>query len=126
MPAAAPGPISGTPSRTWPTTWRVCSTHLISTAPIWWGCPVEPDAYDRQARAYLHFDVLDRLADISAPTLVIVGEQDLLTPPWVAREVADGIPGARFEIVPGDGTSHLVALERPAEFNQLVMDFLAP
>jgi pimeloyl-ACP methyl ester carboxylesterase len=56
---------------------------------------------------------------------VIVGEQDLLTPPWVAREVAAGIPGARFEIVTGDGSSHVVPLERPNEFNRLVMNFLA-
>lgn len=87
--------------------------------------PVEAAAYDRQARAYLHFDVLDRLGGIKASTLVIVGEQDLLTPPWVAREVAAGIPGARFEIVTGDGSSHVVPLERPDEFNRLVMDFLA-
>lgn len=87
--------------------------------------PVEPDAYDRQANAYLHFDAVDRLGGISAPTLVIVGEQDLLTPPWVGREVASGIPGARFEIVDGDGSSHVLPLERPDEFNQLVMDFLA-
>src|SRR5829696_3714774 len=87
--------------------------------------PVEPDAYDRQAQAYLRFDVLDRLDRIKAPTLVIVGEQDLLTPPWVAREVACGIPGARFEIVTGDGSSHVVPLERPDDFNQLVADFLA-
>jgi pimeloyl-ACP methyl ester carboxylesterase len=87
--------------------------------------PVEPDAYDRQARAYLHFDALDRLGGIKAPTLVVVGEQDLLTPPWVAREVAGGIPGARFEVVTGDGSSHVVPLERPGDFNRLVMDFLA-
>ena len=86
--------------------------------------PVEPEAYDRQAEAYLHFDALDRLGDIDAPALVIVGEQDLLTPPWVAREVADGIPGARFEIVTGDGSSHVVPLERPDDFNRLVMNFL--
>lgn len=87
--------------------------------------PVEPEAYDRQAQAYLHFDALDRLGDIQAATLVIVGEQDLLTPPWVAREVADGIPGARFEIVTGDGSSHVLPLERPDDFNRLVMNFLA-
>src|SRR5512134_3467298 len=74
--------------------------------------PVEPEAYDRQAQAYLHFDALDRLGGIKAPTLVIVGEQDLLTPPWVAREVASGIPGALLKIVTGDGSSHLVPLER--------------
>jgi pimeloyl-ACP methyl ester carboxylesterase len=87
--------------------------------------PVEAEAYDRQAQAYLHFDALDRLGGIKAPTLVIVGEQDLLTPPWIAYEVADGIPGAQFKIVTGDGSSHLVPLERPDDFNHLVMDFLA-
>ena len=87
--------------------------------------PIQPDAYDRQAQAYLQFDALDRLAGINAPTLVIVGEQDLLTPPSVAREVAAGIPGARFELITGDGSSHLLPLERPDDFNQLVIDFLA-
>ena len=87
--------------------------------------PVEPAAYERQAQAYLRFDALDRLGGVHAPTLVIVGEQDLLTPPWVAREVADGIPGARLETVTGDGSSHVLPLERPDDFNQLVMSFLA-
>ena len=87
--------------------------------------PVGPEAYERQAQAYLQFDASDRLGRIQAPTLVIVGEQDLLTPPWVAREVADGIPGAGFEIVTGDGSSHVLPLERPDDFNQLVMNFLA-
>ena len=86
--------------------------------------PVQPDAYHRQAQAYLHFDALDRLGGITAPTLVVVGEQDLLTPPWVAREVAAGIAGARFEIITADGSSHVVPLERPADFNQLVINFL--
>ena len=87
--------------------------------------PVEPDAYGRQAQAYLQFDALDRLGGIEASTLVIVGEQDLLTPPGVAREVADGIPRARFEIITGDGSSHVMPLERPEDFNRLVMKFLA-
>jgi pimeloyl-ACP methyl ester carboxylesterase len=72
-----------------------------------------------------HVDALDRLDGIKAPTLVIVGEQDLLTPPWVAREVALGIPGARFATITGDGSSHVVPLERPDEFNRLVTNFLA-
>jgi 3-oxoadipate enol-lactonase len=87
--------------------------------------PMGPEAYARQAQAYLHFDALDRLGGIEAPTLVIVGEQDLLTPPWVAREVAGGIPGARLEIVTGDGSSHVMPLELPHAFNQRVMSFLA-
>ena len=86
--------------------------------------PVGSAAYARQARAYLQFDALDRLGDIDAPTLAIVGEQDLLTPPWVVREVASAIRGARFEIITGDGSSHVVPLERPDDFNQLVTNFL--
>jgi 3-oxoadipate enol-lactonase len=87
--------------------------------------PTTPEAYQRQAQAYLEFDSLDRLGDITAPTLVIVGEQDLVTPPWIAREVADAIPGARFEVIRGEGSSHVVPIERPDDFNQLVSNFLA-
>ena len=94
---------------------------LLATNPN----PIGPEAYDRQAQAYLQFDALARLGGIDAPTLVIVGEQDLLTPPWIAREVAAGIPGARFEVVTGDGSSHVMPLERPDDFNQLVMNFLS-
>jgi 3-oxoadipate enol-lactonase len=87
--------------------------------------PVAPAAYARQADAYLKYDPSNRLAGITAPTLVVVGEQDVLTPPWIAREVADAIPGARLEIVKGDGASHVLPLERPDEFNELVSGFLA-
>ncbi len=87
--------------------------------------PMSPEAYGRQADAYLHFDVLARLPAITAPTLVVVGEQDLLTPPWIAREVAEAIPGARFEVIRGHGSSHLVAIERPDDFNALVVNFLS-
>jgi pimeloyl-ACP methyl ester carboxylesterase len=86
--------------------------------------PIGPDAYTRQADAYLRYDALDRLADVASPTLVIVGEQDLLTPPWICRDVADRIPGAQLEIITGDGASHVVPIERPDEFNNLVATFL--
>ena len=86
--------------------------------------PIGADAYERQAQAYLRHDALDRLAGITSPTLVVAGEQDLLTPPWICREVADRIPGCEFVIIRGDGSSHLVPIERPQEFNQLVTAFL--
>lgn len=95
-------------------------TALLASNPY----PMRPEAYGRQADAYLRYDALDRLSAITAPTLVVVGEQDLLTPPWIAREVADAIPGARFEIIRGDGSSHAVPIERPDEFNGLVSSFL--
>jgi len=86
--------------------------------------PVAPDAYARQAAAYLTHDALDRLGSVRAPALVVGGERDLLTPPWIVREVADAIPGARLEILRGEGASHLLMLERPDEFNALVSEFL--
>jgi 3-oxoadipate enol-lactonase len=86
--------------------------------------PIAPDAYERQARAYLEHDALDRLGAISSPTLVIVGEQDLLTPPWICQEVASKIPGAKLEVLKGPGSSHAIPLERPDEFNALVTRFL--
>jgi 3-oxoadipate enol-lactonase len=87
--------------------------------------PIGAEAYDRQAQAYLQYDALDRLGDIKAPTLVIVGEQDLLTPPHVCREVASRIPGAAFEVIKGAGSSHVVPIERPDDFNGLVTRFLS-
>jgi pimeloyl-ACP methyl ester carboxylesterase len=87
--------------------------------------PVDAAAYSRQAQAYVQHDALDRLPGIAAPTLVVTGEQDLLTPPWISEEVARAIPGARLEIIRGEGASHLVMLERPDEFNRLVTTFLA-
>lgn len=86
--------------------------------------PMTRDAYTRQAMAYLQHDALDRLGGIQVPTLVVGGEQDLLTPPWILQEVATAIPGAELRILRGHGSSHLLPLERPAEFNQLVTDFL--
>src|SRR3954464_11537703 len=56
--------------------------------------------------ADLAHDTLDRLGRITAPTLVLVGEQDLLTPSWQSRAVADAVPGAQFELVTGPGSSH--------------------
>ena len=100
----------------------VCDTaELLASNPY----PMSPEAYGRQADAYRQFDALDQLAAITAPTLVVVGEQDLLTPPWIAREVAEAIPHARFEVIRGDGSSHVVPIECPDEFNRLVLDFLS-
>ena len=75
--------------------------------------------------ADLAHDTLDRLGEITAPTLVIAGEQDLLTPPWHGRQVAEAIPGARLEMFTGPGSSHALGVERAEEFVPLVAGFLA-
>jgi pimeloyl-ACP methyl ester carboxylesterase len=74
--------------------------------------------------ADLAHDTLGRLGDITAPTLVVVGEQDLLTPPWQAKAVADAIPGARYELVTGPGSSHGMHIERPDDLLGIVTGFL--
>jgi pimeloyl-ACP methyl ester carboxylesterase len=74
--------------------------------------------------ADLAHDTLDRLGGITAPTVVIVGEQDLLTPHWQAKAVADAIPGARFEFLTGPGSSHGLHIERPDDLMRIVTGFL--
>jgi 3-oxoadipate enol-lactonase len=62
------------------------------------------------------------LATIGVPTLVVVGEEDELTPPSDSEAMAAALPVARVVRVPGAG--HLTTLERPAEFNDELLSFL--
>ena len=66
----------------------------------------------------------DVLASIKVPTLVVTGEEDAVTGPEVGRDLAAGIPGARFLLVEEAG--HLVNLEQPEIVNEALLDFLAP
>jgi 3-oxoadipate enol-lactonase len=61
------------------------------------------------------------LNEISCPTLVLVGEMDALTSPAENKRIADGIPGARFQIIPSAG--HLSNLEQPEIFNEALRSF---
>jgi pimeloyl-ACP methyl ester carboxylesterase len=63
------------------------------------------------------------LAGIAAPTLVIVGAEDALTPVPLSQGLAAGLPDAELVVIPGAG--HLTALERPREFAAAVRSFLA-
>lgn len=62
------------------------------------------------------------LGGIAVPTLVVVGSEDVLTPPKEAKAMALAIPGARIALVLGAG--HLSNLEAPAQFNTPLLDFL--
>ncbi|MCM2388251.1 alpha/beta fold hydrolase [Streptomyces albipurpureus] len=61
-------------------------------------------------------------AAITAPTLVLSFADDRLSPPHLGREMAEVIPGARAEVLPDTG--HFGYLERPAEVNRLLVEFL--
>jgi len=64
-----------------------------------------------------------RLADVRMPTLVVVGDQDVEDFPAMAEAAAAGIPGARKVMI--EGAAHVVALEKPQEFNAALLAFLA-
>ena len=84
---------------------------------------VGPEAFIRQQTAIMgRPDSRPLLATISCPTLVLVGEQDELTPPDRAVEIAHGIRGARLVTVPE--CAHLSTLERPREVTRALLDWL--
>jgi 3-oxoadipate enol-lactonase len=64
----------------------------------------------------------DLLPHITCPTLVLVGEEDSLTPPELARNYAAQIPNAQFAVIPRAG--HLSNLEQPEAFLQALRYFL--
>ncbi|HXN78055.1 MAG TPA: alpha/beta hydrolase [Candidatus Dormibacteraeota bacterium] len=68
------------------------------------------------------FDLRDRLPRITAPTLVITGEDDFICGPVCAAEISAAIPGAR-QVIVGD-SGHMVFVEQPQAFHDEVADFL--
>jgi pimeloyl-ACP methyl ester carboxylesterase len=78
--------------------------------------------YVRAARAAMTFNTRDRLAEITAPTLVVVGEEDRVTPPICSDELAGGIRSAELVKIPKAG--HISNIERSLEFNAALQEFL--
>jgi 3-oxoadipate enol-lactonase len=62
------------------------------------------------------------LATITVPTLVVVGEEDVVTPAKEARAMAEAIPGSHLQVIAQAG--HLANMERPAAFNHVLTEFL--
>jgi pimeloyl-ACP methyl ester carboxylesterase len=63
-----------------------------------------------------------KLETIAVPALLLPGDNDLTTPPWVMRRQAAHLPGAEFTIIPEAG--HSVNWEQPDAFNRAVLDFI--
>jgi len=63
------------------------------------------------------------LPSIRCPTLVIVGDGDVLTPPELAEEMANGIADARLAVIRDSG--HLSTLEQPAAVTRSMVEFLS-
>ena len=80
-------------------------------------------AYARQATAAAGHDSQDRITQITAPTTVLVGKEEILLPVKLSEELAKGIPNAELVLIEGGG--HVSCSEIPDKFNQAVLEFLA-
>ena len=81
-------------------------------------------AFSSQVRAILDApeQMAEVLATVVAPTLVVVGNQDNLTPRGDSEELAERIPGAELVVI--SGAAHGLMIEHATTFNKVVMDFL--
>ena len=84
---------------------------------------IDPEAYRLGSAAVWLADQRERAAAIAVPTLVLVGDEDRITPPALSRELAALVPEARLEVIAGAG--HLANIEQPEAFNRAVDLFLA-
>jgi pimeloyl-ACP methyl ester carboxylesterase len=88
------------------------------------------DKYSKTSAELIHsdlnacdaFDVMGKVKDISLPTLIVVGEDDMLTPVKYAKFLNEAIPGSVLTIIPKAG--HLVMMEQPEQFNAALGNFL--
>ncbi|KAK1182998.1 4-carboxymuconolactone decarboxylase [Streptomyces sp. NBS 14/10] len=79
----------------------------------------DPGCYIAACEALAAFDIRAELGRIGAPTLVVVGADDEVTPPADARVMVAGIPDARLALVPG--ASHLAPVEQPTAVTDLLV-----
>jgi pimeloyl-ACP methyl ester carboxylesterase len=94
---------------------------------MWKAAAVDPDRFDAVLDKMTHcwFDYAIPPADlarIAAPTLVMVGDDDIVRYEHTI-ELFETIPDAQLAVIPG--ASHLAPIEKPELVNQLVLDFLA-
>ena len=83
---------------------------------------VSEETYRAQVAAAVNFNVEAKLPAITAPTLILSGDSDAVVPVQNSQNLASRISGAELAIV--EGGSHLFFIERPKEFNRIVIEFL--
>jgi 3-oxoadipate enol-lactonase len=81
-----------------------------------------PDGYIGSMHAVSGLDYLDQLSAVTAPTLVLAAGDDAVATPAHTRQIADAIPGARYELM--TGLRHYSNVEAPDAFNALLRPFL--
>jgi pimeloyl-ACP methyl ester carboxylesterase len=82
-----------------------------------------PEAFVRQLKAIISRpDSRPLLTSIRCPTLVVVGDADVATPPELNKEIADGVSGAKLVTIQDSG--HLTTLEQPEAVNAALAEWL--
>ena len=84
---------------------------------------LDPAVWAETWRLIATLDAAPRLGEITVPTLVLCGDLDASTPPWMAERTARALPRAELEIVPGG--RHMSVIERPELYAAPVASFLA-
>jgi 3-oxoadipate enol-lactonase len=84
-----------------------------------------PHAFAAQVVAILSLsdDLRNHLSEITVPTMVMVGNQDILTPRGDAEELAERIPTAELVVI--SGAAHGLMVEHASTYNRVLLDFLA-
>jgi 3-oxoadipate enol-lactonase/4-carboxymuconolactone decarboxylase len=80
----------------------------------------DDSGYAAVCAALADHDLRDRLGSIRGKVLAVAGEHDVATPPGTVREIADGVPGARYVELPG--VAHLAPVEAPGVVARLVRE----
>ncbi len=68
-------------------------------------------------------DSMETVRALTVPTVIVVGDEDALTPVKESRAMSEALPTARLEIIRGAG--HLSNLEKPAAFNHILSEFVS-
>ena len=84
---------------------------------------IDPAAYRIGAEAVWLADQRDRVSAIDVPTLILVGEEDAITPPALSEELHRLIPNSRLQRIAKAG--HLANAEQPQPFNLAIESFLS-
>jgi 3-oxoadipate enol-lactonase len=84
---------------------------------------IDPAAYRIGAAAVWLADQRDRARSIDVPTLVLVGEEDIITSPSLSEELAALVPGSKVQPIANAG--HLANAEQPEAFNTAIESFLS-
>jgi len=84
---------------------------------------ISPEAYRAALNCLVTWNFVERLSEITAPTLCLAGDDDRTAPPAAVQALADALPNATCEVIPH--CQHLMNLDHPTEFNTRLHSVLA-